>query len=106
MSEVGQNSFRHCSIAPLYAQVDVDAVDFGLVSYSYRYTKEFTLKNVCPIPMQYEWRLPKDHQVPAKKEFTVSRPDIFWLTLECIRGLLLHAMTNTILQLLWYRHRY
>ena len=52
--------------------MDVDAVDFGLVSYSYRYTKEFTLTNVCPIPMQYEWRLPKDHQLAAKKEFTVS----------------------------------
>lgn len=56
----------------LCVQVDVDSVDFGQVSYSYRYVKEFTLKNVCPITMQYEWRLPKDHQVVAKKEFSVS----------------------------------
>ena len=74
--------------------MDVDAVDFGLVSYSYRYTKEFTLKNVCPIPMQYEWRLPKDHQVAAKKEFTVSGPTVFWFTLTSISVLFLHAKQN------------
>lgn len=72
-------------------QVNVSAVDFGLVSYSYRYTKEFLLKNVCPITMNYEWRLPKDHQVAAKKEFTVSGtymlsallPDILQQALLC-----------------------
>lgn len=53
-------------------QVDVDAVDFGLVAFGFRYAKEFTLHNTCAIPMQYAWRVPKDSLDPAHKEFTVS----------------------------------
>jgi hypothetical protein len=53
-------------------QVDVDAVDFGLVAFGFRYAKEFTLTNTCAIPMQYAWRVPKDSLDPAHKEFTVS----------------------------------
>ena len=53
-------------------QVDVDAVDFGLVAFGFRYAKEFTLQNTCAIPMQYAWRVPKDSLDPAHKEFTVS----------------------------------
>ena len=52
-------------------QVDVDAVDFGLVAFGFRYAKEFTLNNICAIPMQYAWRVPKDSLDPAHKEFTV-----------------------------------
>lgn len=50
----------------------MDALDFGLVSFGYRYTKEFILSNICPITMTYEWRVPKDHHEASKKEFTVS----------------------------------
>ena len=53
-------------------QVDVDAVDFGMVAFGFRYAKEFTLTNTCAIPMQYAWRVPKDSLDPAHKEFTVS----------------------------------
>ena len=53
-------------------QVDVEAVDFGLVAFGFRYAKEFTLHNTCVIPMQYAWRVPKDSLDPAHKEFTVS----------------------------------
>ncbi len=53
-------------------QVDVDAVDFGLVAFGFRYAKEFTLTNTCAIPMQYAWRVPRDSLDPAHKEFTVS----------------------------------
>lgn len=53
-------------------QVDVDAVDFGLVAFGFRYAKEFTLHNTCAIPMQYAWRVPKDSLDPAHKEFTVG----------------------------------
>lgn len=52
-------------------QVDIDAVDFGLVSYGFRYAQDFTLSNTCEIPMQYAWRVPKDSLDPAHKEFTV-----------------------------------
>ena len=52
-------------------QVDVEAVDFGLVAFGFRYAKEFTLHNTCAIPMQYAWRVPKDSLDPARKEFTV-----------------------------------
>ncbi len=53
-------------------QVDVDAVNFGLVAFGFRYAKEFTLNNTCAIPMQYAWRVPKDSLDPAHKEFTVG----------------------------------
>lgn len=53
-------------------QVDVDAVDFGLVAFGFRYAKEFTLTNTCAIPMQYAWRVPKDSLDPVHKEFMVS----------------------------------
>ena len=52
-------------------QVDVEAVDFGMVAFGFRYAKEFTLYNTCEIPMQYEWRVLKDSPDPAHKEFTV-----------------------------------
>lgn len=52
-------------------QVDVEAVDFGLVAFDFRYAKEFTLYNTCVIPMHYSWRVPKDSTDPAHKEFTV-----------------------------------
>ena len=62
-----QRQFCYCAL-----QVDVDAVDFGLVAFGFRYAKEFTLTNTCAIPMQYAWRVPKDGLDPAHKEFTVS----------------------------------
>ena len=52
-------------------QVDIEAVDFGLVAFDFRYAKEFTLYNTCVIPMHYSWRVPKDSADPAHKEFTV-----------------------------------
>lgn len=52
-------------------QVDVEAVDFGMVAFGFRYAKEFTLCNTCAIPMHYSWRVPKDSLDPAHKEFTV-----------------------------------
>ena len=57
-------------------QVDVEAVDFGLVAFGFRYAKEFTLYNTCAIPMHYSWRIPKDSLDPAHKEFTVRNTDL------------------------------
>ena len=54
-------------------QVDVEAVDFGLVAFGFKYAKEFTLHNTCAIPMHYSWRIPKDSLDPTHKEFTVRK---------------------------------
>ncbi len=54
-------------------QVDVEAVDFGLVAFGFKYAKEFTLYNTCAIPMHYSWRIPKDSLDPTHKEFTVRK---------------------------------
>ncbi|KAL0040642.1 hypothetical protein WJX79_000331 [Trebouxia sp. C0005] len=70
-SEALKLQFNGAIVGPKY-KVDVDAVDFGLVAFGFRYAKEFTLTNTCAIPMQYAWRVPKDSLDPAHKEFTVS----------------------------------
>ncbi|GMH35419.1 hypothetical protein BSKO_03287 [Bryopsis sp. KO-2023] len=41
-------------------QVDSNELDFGIVSYGFRYTKQFNLKNTSEIPMRFNWHIPND----------------------------------------------
>lgn len=54
-------------------QVDVDALDFGLVSYGFRYSVSFTLTNTSGIPMRFDWRMPEDNPDVKLREFQVFR---------------------------------
>jgi hydrocephalus-inducing protein len=51
--------FRGRVVGPLFS-VDVPALDFGFVSYSYRYKKEFTITNLSDIPMSFAVRILED----------------------------------------------
>ncbi|EFJ42226.1 hypothetical protein VOLCADRAFT_67248 [Volvox carteri f. nagariensis] len=60
--------FRGRVCAPSF-EVDEEALDFGVCSYGFRYTKEFTLTNTSEIPLRFLWRVPTDHEEP--REFQI-----------------------------------
>ncbi|KAK9824158.1 hypothetical protein WJX72_008157 [[Myrmecia] bisecta] len=62
--------FRGRAVGPTF-KVDVESVDFGVVSFGYRYTNELLLENTCAIPMRFNWRVPEDSSDPANREFQV-----------------------------------
>ena len=45
-------------------EMSPEQLEFGIVSYSFRYTKEFVLSNVCEIPFDYTLRIPLDGKAP------------------------------------------
>lgn len=50
-------------------ELDPPSLEFGMVSYSFRYTQEFVLSNVCEIPFDFTLRIPLDS--PDNPEFLV-----------------------------------
>ncbi|GIL73964.1 hypothetical protein Vretifemale_3957, partial [Volvox reticuliferus] len=60
--------FRGRVCAPSF-EVDEEALDFGVCSYGFRYTKEFALTNTSEIPLRFLWRVPTDHEEP--REFQI-----------------------------------
>eukprot|EP00798_Chlamydomonas_sp_ICE-L_P006741 gene6741-3411_t len=63
-----QLQFKGRVVGPSF-EVDADQLDFGLVSYGFRYTKELTINNLSEIPMSFLWRVPED--VANPKEFQI-----------------------------------
>ena len=57
--------FKGKVVGPAFT-VDAQSLDFGVVGYGFRYTKDFTVHNGCEIPMRFSLRVPGD----AKGEFT------------------------------------
>ena len=58
--------FRGRVIGPTFT-TDVSNLDFGIVSYGFRYTKELSINNSSEIPMRFNLRIPDDEDEP---EFT------------------------------------
>ena len=57
--------FKGKVVGPAFT-VDTQSLDFGVVGYGFRYTKDFTVHNGCEIPMRFSLRVPGDD----KGEFT------------------------------------
>eukprot|EP00854_Cymbomonas_tetramitiformis_P000766 gene766-1240_t len=58
--------FRGRVVGPTF-HLDVEELDFGIVSFGYRYTKTFTIHNTSEIPMKFSMRIPED--LPDAREF-------------------------------------
>lgn len=53
--------FKGTVVGPSFT-VDSSNLDFGIVSYGFRYTKEITLLNTSEIPMKFVWRVDEDNE--------------------------------------------
>ncbi|CAD7699035.1 unnamed protein product [Ostreobium quekettii] len=58
--------FKGRVVGPSFT-INVSTLDYGVVSYGFRYSKEVTLENTSQIPVKFSWRLNEDDE--ASPEF-------------------------------------
>ena len=61
--------FRGQVVGPSF-DLDKDELDFGSVSFGFRYTKELTITNTCEIPMRFAAYMEKERE-PNRPEFSI-----------------------------------
>ena len=61
--------FKGCVIGPTF-EANVNEIDYGLTSYSFKHTREIVLQNVCAIPMEFELRIPSNDKL-SHSEFQI-----------------------------------